>query len=248
MDYPQERVKPYGEEGRKAEQVERMFDTIAPTYDRLNHTLSLGIDRRWRRRAMRQLLPYRPQRLLDVATGTGDFALLACRMLQPTEVVGIDLSDGMMQVARRKAAQAGRDGLDTRLSFRREDCEALAFADDEFDAVTVAFGIRNFEHLDRGLREMHRVLAPGGRLVILELSTPERFPMKQLYRLYSRLVIPVMGRGISHDDSAYTYLPASIRACPQGEAMRQCLLAAGFREATFRRLTCGICTLYVAVK
>ena len=221
MDYPQEKVKPYGEEGRKAEQVERMFDTIAPTYDRLNHTLSLGIDRRWRRRAMRQLLPYRPQRLLDVATGTGDFALLACRMLQPTEVVGIDLSDGMMQVARRKAAQAGRDGLDTRLTFRREDCEVLTFADGEFDAVTVAFGIRNFEHLDRGLREMHRVLAPGGRLVIL---------------------------GISHDDSAYTYLPASIRACPQGEAMRQCLLAAGFREATFRRLTCGICTLYVAVK
>ena len=180
MDYPQEKVMPYGSEGRKAEQVERMFDHIAPAYDRLNHLMSLGIDRSWRRRAIRWLAPFRPQEVLDVATGTGDFALLACRLLRPHTLTGIDLSEGMMQVGRQKAAEAGLDG---HIRFQREDCEALSFPDASFDAVTVAFGVRNFEHLDRGLQEMCRVLRPGGHLVILELSTPERFPMKQLFRL-----------------------------------------------------------------
>ena len=244
MDYPQEHVKPYSQDGRKAEQVERMFDHIAPAYDRLNHTLSWGIDRAWRRRAIRWLRPFAPQRIMDVATGTGDFALLACRMLRPAELVGTDISEGMMQVARQKVREAGLDG---RIRFRREDCEALTFADATFDAVTVAFGIRNFEHLDRGLREMCRVLRPGGHLVILELSTPERFPMRQLYRLYSRL-IPLAGRLISHDHSAYTYLPESIRAFPQGEVMQQSIRRAGFSEVKFQRLTAGICTLYMATK
>lgn len=244
MDYPQEHVKPYSQDGRKVEQVERMFDHIAPAYDRLNHTLSWGIDRAWRRRAIRWLRPFAPQRIMDVATGTGDFALLACRMLRPAELVGTDISEGMMQVARQKVREAGLDG---RIRFRREDCEALTFADATFDAVTVAFGIRNFEHLDRGLREMCRVLRPGGHLVILELSTPERFPMRQLYRLYSRL-IPLAGRLISHDHSAYTYLPESIRAFPQGEVMQQSIRRAGFSEVKFQRLTAGICTLYMATK
>ena len=208
MEYPQEKVKPYGQEGKKVEQVERMFDHIAPAYDRLNHLMSLGIDRSWRRTALKWLRPHRPQQMMDVATGTGDFALLACRMLRPQSLVGTDISEGMMQVARHKAREAG---LDDRIRFRREDCEALTFSDASFDAVTVAFGIRNFEHLDRGLREMCRVLRPGGHLVILELSTPDRPPMKQLYRIYSRL-IPLMGRLVSHDRSAYTYLPQSIRA------------------------------------
>ena len=230
MDYPQEKVKPYGQEGRKAEQVERMFDHIAPAYDRLNHLMSLGIDRLWRRRAIRWLRPFRPALVLDVATGTG---------------TGVDLSEGMMQVGRRKVEQAG---LAARIDFQREDCEALTFADASFDAVTVAFGIRNFEHLDRGLREMCRVLRPGGHLVILELSTPTRFPMKQLFALYSKAAMPLMGRTISHDDSAYTYLPESIRAFPQGEVMQESIRRAGFSQVSFRRLTFGLCTLYMATK
>ena len=244
MEYPQEKVKPYGQEGKKVEQVERMFDHIAPAYDRLNRLMSLGIDRSWRRTALKWLRPHRPQQMMDVATGTGDFALLACRMLRPQSLVGTDISEGMMQVARRKAREAG---LDERISFRREDCEALTFADASFDAVTVAFGIRNFEHLDRGLREMCRVLRPGGHLVILELSTPDRPPMKQLYRIYSRL-IPLMGRLVSHDRSAYTYLPQSIRAFPQGEVMSESIRRAGFSDVRFRRLTFGVCTLYMATK
>ncbi len=244
MDYPQEKVKPYGQEGKKVEQVERMFDHIAPAYDRLNHLMSLGIDRSWRRTALKWLRPHRPQQMMDVATGTGDFALLACRMLRPESLVGTDISEGMMQVARHKAREAG---LDDRIRFRREDCEALTFSDASFDAVTVAFGIRNFEHLDRGLREMCRVLRPGGHLVILELSTPDRPPMKQLYRIYSRL-IPLMGRLVSHDRSAYTYLPQSIRAFPQGEVMSESIRRAGFSDVRFRRLTFGVCTLYMATK
>ncbi len=244
MEYPQEKVKPYGQEGKKVEQVERMFDHIAPAYDRLNHLMSLGIDRSWRRTALKWLRPHRPQQMMDVATGTGDFALLACRMLRPQSLVGTDISEGMMQVARHKAREAG---LDDRIRFRREDCEALTFSDASFDAVTVAFGIRNFEHLDRGLREMCRVLRPGGHLVILELSTPDRPPMKQLYRIYSRL-IPLMGRLVSHDRSAYTYLPQSIRAFPQGEVMSESIRRAGFSDVRFRRLTFGVCTLYMATK
>lgn len=244
MDYPQEKVKPYGQEGKKVEQVERMFDHIAPAYDRLNHLMSLGIDRSWRRTALKWLRPHRPQQMMDVATGTGDFALLACRMLRPQSLVGTDISEGMMQVARHKAREAG---LDDRIRFQREDCEALTFSDASFDAVTVAFGIRNFEHLDRGLREMCRVLRPGGHLVILELSTPDRPPMKQLYRIYSRL-IPLMGRLVSHDRSAYTYLPQSIRAFPQGEVMSESIRRAGFSDVRFRRLTFGVCTLYMATK
>ena len=245
MDYPQEKVMPYGNEGKKAEQVEQMFDHIAPTYDRLNHLMSMGIDRRWRKKAIRWLAPFRPQDVMDVATGTGDFALLACRMLQPRALTGVDISEGMMQVARQKAQDAGLDG---HIRFRREDCEALTFPDASFDAVTVAFGVRNFEHLDLGLREMCRVLRPGGHLVILELSTPDRFPMKQLFALYSRVAMPVIGRSISHDNSAYTYLPQSIRAFPQGEVMQESIRRAGFSEVRFKRLTFGVCTLYMATK
>ena len=245
MDYPQEKVKPYGQEGRKAEQVERMFDHIAPAYDRLNHLMSLGIDRLWRRRAIRWLRPFHPALVLDVATGTGDFAIQACRMLPSASLTGVDLSEGMMQVGRRKVEQAG---LAARIDFQREDCEALTFADASFDAVTVAFGIRNFEGLDKGLSEMCRVLKTGGHLVILELSTPDRFPMKQLFTIYSKVVIPLLGKCISKDNNAYTYLPESIRAFPQGEVMQEVIRKAGFSEVHFKRLTFGICTLYVATK
>ena len=245
MNYPQESIKPYNKEGKKSELVEEMFDNIAPAYDKLNHTLSMGIDRCWRKKAIRTLRPFHPKRMMDVATGTGDFAILACRELQPDSLTGIDISEGMMNVGREKVKQAR---LSDKITFAREDCTCLSFADGSFDAVTVAFGIRNFEGLDKGLSEMCRVLAPGGHLVILELSTPDRFPMKQLFAIYSKVVIPLIGKCISKDNSAYTYLPQSIRAFPQGEVMQEVIRKAGFSEVRFKRLTFGICTLYTATK
>ena len=244
-NYPQESIKPYNEEEKKSIQVERMFDNIAPAYDQLNHTLSWGIDKSWRKKAIQWLKPFTPQRIMDVATGTGDFAIQACRVLNPKELIGPDISEGMMNVGRQKVKEAG---LESRISFAKEDCTALSFPDNRFDAITVAFGVRNFEDLDKGLREMHRVLDTDGKLVILELSEPEWFPMKQLYALYSKVVIPTLGKLLSKDRSAYTYLPQSIKAFPQGEVMREIILKAGFSEARFKRLTLGICTLYTATK
>lgn len=222
-----------------------MFDNIAPAYDRLNHTLSWGIDRFWRRKAIRSLRQYAPRNMMDVATGTGDFAIQAVRMLRPLQMVGTDISEGMMAVGREKVA---REGLSEQISFAREDSACFSYATDTFDAVTVAFGVRNFENLDQSLSEMHRVLKKEGRLVILELTTPDRFPMKQLFSIYSRAVIPAIGRLLSKDRSAYRYLPESIRAFPQGEVMQDIITRAGFREVRFKRLTFGICTLYTASK
>lgn len=245
MNYPQENIKPYNKEESKAVQVEKMFDNIAPAYDRLNHALSWNIDKCWRRKAIGLLKPFRPQHIMDVATGTGDFAIQAYRMLQPEELIGTDISEGMMNVGREKAKQAG---LERHISFAKEDCTSLSFPDNRFDAITVAFGIRNFEDLDKGLQEMYRVLAPGGHLVILELSEPEWFPMKQLYAIYSKAVIPTLGKLLSKDRSAYTYLPQSIKAFPQGEVMQGIIRKAGFSQVRFKRLTLGICTLYFATK
>jgi len=225
--------------------VEQMFDSIAHSYDRLNHVLSLGIDRGWRQKAIRRLQPFHPQEMLDVATGTGDFALLAARMLLPKRLLGCDLSEGMMQVAREKVKQAK---LEKVIDFAKEDCTALTFAENSFDAITVAFGIRNFADLDKGLTEMHRVLRPNGKLVILELTAPEGFPMKQLFKVYAQVVIPTVGKLLSKDRSAYNYLPNTIQVFPQGEVMRGILQKAGFRTVEFERLTLGICTLYLATK
>ena len=244
-NYPQESIQPYNEDEKKSVQVERMFDNIAPAYDQLNHTLSWGIDKSWRKKTINRLKPFQPQRMMDVATGTGDFAIQACRVLNPKELIGTDISEGMMNVGRQKVKDAGLEG---RISFAKEDCTALTFPDNRFDAITVAFGVRNFEDLDKGLREMHRVLDTDGKLVILELSEPDWFPMKQLYALYSKVVIPTLGKLLSKDRSAYTYLPQSIKAFPQGEVMKEIILKAGFREANFKRLTLGICTLYTATK
>ena len=168
--YPQEEIKPYNESESKAVQVEKMFDNIAPAYDNLNHVLSWGIDKSWRRKAINCLKPYHPQRIMDVATGTGDFAIQAFTMLHPQELIGTDISEGMMNIGREKVKQAG---FSEHISFAKEDCTNLSFTDNCFDAITVAFGVRNFENLDKGLQEMHRVLVPGGHLVILELSEPE---------------------------------------------------------------------------
>ncbi len=243
--YEQEKIRPYAPKGDKGQQVEEMFDNIAPVYDTFNHRLSWDIDKRWRRKAIAQLAPHKPQRLLDVATGTGDFAILAARMLHPKEVVGIDISEGMMNVGREKVRQTGLEGT---ISFEREDCMHLSFADGSFDAVTSAFGIRNFKELDRGLAEMCRVLRKGGHLSIVELTEPQRFPMHQLFKFYSHAIMPAFGKLISNDRKAYQYLTATIEAFPQGEVMVDALHKAGFNEAGFQRLTCGICTMYFATK
>ena len=245
MNYPQENIKPYNDSESKTAQVEKMFDNIAPAYDKLNHALSWNIDKSWRRKAIGLLKPFHPQYVMDVATGTGDFAIQACRILQPKELIGTDISEGMMNIGKEKVRQAGLEHLN---SFAKKDCTALSFTYCRFDAVTVAFCVRNFEDLAKGVQEISRVLIPGGHLVILELSAPERFPMKQLYALYSKIVIPTLGKLLSKDRNAYTYLPQSIKAFPQGEAMTDIIRKAGFSQVTFQRLTLGICTLYFATK
>ena len=242
--YRQEEIKPYND-GEKASQVEQMFDNIAPTYDRLNHRLSWDIDKGWRRKAIGQLKPYNPKTMLDIATGTGDFAILAAQMLNPTRLIGTDISEGMMEIGRQKVEQAGLSEI---ISFAKEDCLNLSYQDESFDAVTAAFGIRNFADLDGGLSEMCRVLRKGGHLSIVELTTPVKFPMKQLFRVYSHTVLPVYGRLISKDNSAYSYLTKTIEAFPQGEQMVGIMKKAGFSEARFKRLTFGICTMYFATK
>ena len=242
--YDQEKIKPYND-GEKAKQVEEMFDNIAPSYDKLNHRLSWNIDKGWRRKAIRQLAPFKPQTLLDIATGTGDFAILAAEMLHPQKLVGADISEGMMEIGRKKVREKGLQDI---ISFAKEDCLHLSYQDETFDAVTAAFGIRNFADLDSGLREMQRVLRKGGHLSIVELTSPVSFPMKQLFHVYSHTVLPVYGRLISKDTSAYSYLTKTIEAFPQGEQMVEILQKAGFSEAHFKRLTCGICTMYFAKK
>lgn len=243
--YAQEKIKPYEGNAHKREQVEQLFDNIAPTYDALNHTLSFGFDRAWRRKAIRSLAACNPASVLDVATGTGDFALAIARELKLNQVTAVDISEGMMSVGREKAA---REGLHEVVCFQKEDCSHLSFSDESFDAVSVTFGVRNFENLDACLCEIHRVLNKGGHLVLLELSYPHNRLWRFLFNIYSKVVMPVVGRLISGDDSAYTYLPETMAAFPQGEVMREILLKNGFSQVSFRRLTMGICTLYIAEK
>ena len=250
MAYQQKIVTPYNKEERKGKQVEKMFDRIAPTYDRLNHILSLGIDRLWRNKAIDALGKHFPPKggqgvLLDIATGTGDFAILAAKRLKPKKIIGADISQEMMEIAAHKVNQ---QVLERVISFQKEDCMKLSFPDGMFDAVTSAYGVRNFENLDTGLREMQRVLRPGGHLLIVELTPPPRFPMKQLFWLYAHVVMPFIGRLISHDNSAYTYLPASMEAFPQAEKMEGILRRAGFSRVEWKRFTFGISTMYLAEK
>ncbi|OFP41367.1 bifunctional demethylmenaquinone methyltransferase/2-methoxy-6-polyprenyl-1,4-benzoquinol methylase [Prevotella sp. HMSC069G02] len=243
--YKQEEIKPYGKEGEKGKLVEEMFDNIAPTYDTLNHRLSWDIDKGWRKKAIRQLLPFQPKAILDIATGTGDFAILSVKELRPQRMIGIDISEGMMKIGQKKVEA---EGLQHIVSFKKDDCTHLSFDDNSFDAVTAAFGIRNFQNLDQGLSEMYRVLKPNGHLSIVELTTPVSFPMKQLFKLYSHTMLPVYGKLISKDTSAYSYLTKTIEAFPQGEVMLDILRKAGFKNASFKRLTFGICTMYFATK
>ncbi len=241
-----ESVNPYNEQEGKKAQVGRMFDGIAPYYDFLNQLLSLGIDRIWRKRAIAQLHPERHQRILDVATGTADVAIQTVRQHPAVQHVrGMDLSERMLEIGRQKIA---RQQLTDTITLEQGDSENLSYPDNSYDAVTVAFGVRNFEHLERGLQEMHRVLKPGGKLVVLEFSRPTAFPFKQLFNFYFANVLPQIGRLQSKDPRAYKYLYESVQAFPDGEDFANILTRTGFNATEWIPLTLGVCTIYTGEK
>jgi demethylmenaquinone methyltransferase/2-methoxy-6-polyprenyl-1,4-benzoquinol methylase len=238
-------VVPYKEEKTsKKEQVARMFDSISHRYDFLNHFLSLGIDKGWRKKAIRMLAPSRPRILLDVATGTGDFALQALD-LHPDKVIGVDISEGMLEVGRKKMKDRG---LSDKIDMVTADSENLPFPDNKFDAVTVGFGVRNFENLSKGLLEINRVMKPGAMVAILEFSRPRRFPFKQIYNFYFKFILPKIGQWISRDKVAYTYLPESVEAFPDGNDFVEILKNTGFKNIACKPLTFGISSIYTAQK
>lgn len=222
-----------------------MFDNIAPAYDFMNRAMTFGIDRLWRRRAVGMLRRHGTRRILDVATGTADLALLMARRLPQSAVTGVDLSEGMIAVGRRKVDEAG---LGSRISLQCADCLALPFPDASFDAVTVAYGVRNFENLAAGYAEMARVLRPGGMLCVIELSTPRSPLVRPLYNIYTRRIIPAVGSMVAHDTRAYAYLPESIAAVPQGDDMLALMRRAGLAQTKCHPLTFGTCSIYTAVR
>lgn len=241
-----EEIKPYKEtEKAKKQQVADMFDNISGTYDFLNHFMSLGIDILWRKKAIRSLKKHNPQLMLDVATGTGDFALESIRQLNPAKIIGVDISAGMLEIAREKIAKKGLEG---QFEVQLGDSEGLQFEDDYFDAVTAAFGVRNFENLEKGLADICRVTRPGGRAVILEFSKPRVFPVKQLYNFYFHKITPFIGRVFSKDSRAYEYLPESVAQFPDGKEFTDILKKVGFSEAIARPQFFGVCTIYIGVK
>ena len=238
-------VVPYkNEESSKKKQVAKMFDSISGKYDFLNHFLSLGIDIRWRRKAIAALKEDHPKQILDIATGTGDLAIEALK-LDPEKVIGVDISEGMLDIGREKLTSRKLNEL---IELRYGDSEELSFPDNNFDAVTVAFGVRNFENLEKGVAEIYRVLREGGKIVVLEFSKPTVFPLRQLYSFYFRTLLPKIGSIVSKDRSAYTYLPQSVYAFPDGEDFADVLEKSGFTDVTWRPLTFGISTLYVGRK
>lgn len=242
-----EEVRPYDEGREKGEQVEQMFDAIAPGYDFMNKAMTFGLCAWWRNRALTRasrLMKKAPGSILDVATGTGDVALAMAGRWPHADIRGVDLSSGMLEVAARKAADKHLD----KIIFEQADSLNLPYSDNSFDLVTVAYGVRNFADLPRGLKEMERVLRPGGTLCIVELSEPKGGLLRWFYRLYARHLIPVMGRWVSGDSRAYTYLPESIAACPQRQDMTRLIAAAGLAKPTFRSLTFGVVTIYLATK
>lgn len=221
-----------------------MFDNIAPNYDLLNHLLSFGVDILWRKKAIRLLRPYQPKVIVDIATGTGDFAFEA-KHLKPQKIIGIDISPNMLEIATEKARKKGLQDL---VEFQKGDSEDLVLESDSVDAVTVGFGVRNFEHLQKGLEEIRRILKPGGAVAILEPSFPSAFPLKQLFELHFKVITPFLGRMISGDNAAYTYLPESVRAFPNGEDFLAICRQAGFSKTIYKPLTFGICSLYLLEK
>lgn len=230
-----------------------MFNDIAPTYDKLNHILSLNIDKGWRRKSVKQLMQKHPQRVLDIACGTGDFAITMAKAGVP-RIYGADISEGMLEVGRKKveaegfALKTAADGTETGISMQIDDCEALSFATDSLDAVTVAFGVRNFEHLQQGLNEMHRVLRPGGELYVLELSVPQNPVLLWGYKLYFLHILPFFGGLVSGNKEAYKYLPISVLNFPKPGVFCDMLKTAGFNEVKPRSFTFGLCRLFIGIK
>lgn len=222
-----------------------MFDNIAKRYDFLNRLLSLGIDQQWRKRAIKQLAQGQPQEILDVATGTADVAIETAQRLRPQRIVGVDISKEMLSVGRIKVS---KKGLDTVIELLDGDSEALPFPDHSFDAISVAFGVRNFENLQKGLQEMHRVLRPGGQLVVLEFSRPGMFPFKQIYNFYFQNILPLIGRITSGDQRAYTYLYESVQAFPDGPGFLEVMGQSGFKQTKHQALTLGVCAIYSGKK
>jgi demethylmenaquinone methyltransferase/2-methoxy-6-polyprenyl-1,4-benzoquinol methylase len=244
--YTHDTVVPFSDSDLgKKQQVAEMFDRIAFRYDFLNRFLSGGIDMYWRKRAIRELLPYHPEAILDVATGTGDMAILMTRYLPRGRITGIDISSGMLDIGRQKIA---RLKLEDRVDLQTGDSEHIHFPDNRFDAVTVAFGIRNFEDLEKGLGEMFRILKPGGRLLVLEFSQPRQPGFRRIYRLYMRLVASPIGRMLSRNREAYQYLDKSVRAFPEGQELVKILDKAGYSDTGLRPLSLGICTIYQGTK
>ena len=238
-------VKPYGNADRtKKEEVAEMFNNISKRYDFLNHFLSLGIDKIWRRKAVKELREIQPKRILDIATGTGDFALATLKVM-PEEVIGMDISEGMLDVGKVKMRKKKVDHI---VSMQLGDSENLPFEENYFDAVTVGFGVRNFEDLEKGLSEMLRVIRPNGKAIILEFSKPKNFPIKQVFGFYSKYFIPFFGKNISKDEKAYAYLPESVQAFPEGEEFKSILKKVGYTKVQSKLVSGGIATIYIGRK
>jgi demethylmenaquinone methyltransferase/2-methoxy-6-polyprenyl-1,4-benzoquinol methylase len=239
------KVTPYKTSDKsKKEQVADMFDNISHKYDFLNHFLSMGIDKLWRKKAVKLIAQGNPQRILDIATGTGDFAIESLK-LKPKEIIGVDISNGMLDKGREKMKKKGYDSI---ITLNYGDSENLPFDNESFDAITVGFGVRNFENLEKGLGEMLRVLKTGGRAAILEFSKPRNFPIKQSFKFYSKHIIPKLGKSISKDESAYAYLPESVEAFPEGEDFVDILRKVGYKEIVRKEVSGGIATIYVGIK
>lgn len=245
MAYKVEKITPYHPDQPKKEQIINMFNNIAPTYDKLNGALSMGIDDYWRNDALKELRKYPHRQILDIATGTGDFAIRAHKVLHPERIMAVDISEGMMNIGREKVKAKGLENI---IEFEVQDSANLTFPDNSFDAATIAFGVRNFEEIDKSFQEVLRVLKPGGVFLFIELSTPKETPMKQLYATYTKYVMPLLSGFLATEKRAYEYLPESIAAFPQGREMMMILKKNGFTNIRLRRYTLGITTLYIAEK
>ncbi len=241
---PATNVKPYSTDKSKKEEVAEMFDNISPRYDFLNRFLSMGVDIGWRKKTVKAVAQSKPQRILDVATGTADLAIELTKS-GAKEIIGCDISEGMLSIGKEKIK---KKELDNVIRLQSGDSEQLPFEDNSFDAVTVAFGVRNFQTPVKGLTEINRVLKKGSKIYVLEFSEPEKFPVKQLYSFYFKYILPFWGRLISKDNAAYTYLPNSVKAFPHGEAFLQLLTASGFHKNSAKKLSFGIASLYIGEK